>query len=234
MKKAWLALGLLAAAMGSASAATLTPQKGVSILFINGQESQTKIGKNEINDGYNQVVVRMEKAFGNSGVFTSEPYVLTFDVSGDDIEVKHPQARSKMEAEKTFRAGAPDWKVIQDDVKLKHEQDVISNKGGFLPFLGMDDQVAQYNEEKAIYFKDGVLADKPAEAIVIATTSTAVAATTTASNEVNVANVSEAAQTQAQPVQLPEVQTVEQLKAWYLKASKAERKEFRKWMIDQE
>ncbi|MGC9458459.1 DUF2057 family protein, partial [Vibrio genomosp. F10] len=33
---------------------------------------------------------------------------------------------------------------------------------------------------------------------------------------------------------IEDTQNVDQLKAWYLKASKSEKKEFRRWMIDQE
>ncbi len=45
----------------SVSAATLIPLKGVSVYFINGQEAESRIGKNELTEGENQVVVRMDK-----------------------------------------------------------------------------------------------------------------------------------------------------------------------------
>ncbi|MEZ8077010.1 DUF2057 family protein [Vibrio sp. FF112] len=219
MKKVLLALGLLTSVFGSVSAATLTPQKGVSILYINGQAAQNKISENQINEGFNQVLVRFDKKFGNSGVYSSAPYVLNFDVTGEEVEIKSPKVRSYMEAEKIFEAVNPSWVVLQDDVAIKYQQDVIERKPGFAPFGGLESRLAEHNASKAVYFKDGVLLDKP-EAVVLAS----VVGNTTA-------QTSGKAQ---KPVKLAETQNVEQLQAWYIKASKQERKEFRKWMIDQE
>lgn len=220
MKKAWLALGLLATVVGSVSAATLTPQNGVSILFINGQTAESKISDNQISEGFNQVVVRFDKKFGNSGVYTSAPYVLSFEVTSEQLNIKHPKVRSYMEAEKVFAAENPAWKVLQGDVAIQHQQGVIKGKSGFAPFGGLDQQLVKYNESNAIYFKDGVLLDKPAEAVVLAPVATGMVTEKDAETQTKTAST--------------EAQNVEQLKAWYLKASKKERKEFRKWMIDQE
>lgn len=220
MKKIWLVLGLLTVVVGNVSAATLIPQSGVSILFVNGQEAQSKISENQISEGYNQVVVRFDKKFGSSGVFTSAPYVLTFEVTGGQLYIKHPKVRSYIEAEKVFAAGNPGWKVLQDDVAIQHQQGVIKGKSGFAPFGGLESQLVKYNESNAIYFKDGMLLDKPAEAVVLAPVTTGIAT----ENDTKIKKQAKAT----------EAQSVEQLKAWYLKASKQERKEFRKWMIDQE
>ncbi|CAK1767885.1 conserved exported hypothetical protein [Vibrio crassostreae] len=218
--KVWLVLGLFTALAGSVSAATLIPQKGVSILFINGQQAENKISENHINEGFNQVLVRFDKKFGNSGVYTSAPYILNFNVAGDEVKITPPKARSYIEAEKIFEEENPEWNVLQDGVATKYQQDVIERKPGFAPFGGLDSRLVEYNESNAIYFKDGVLLDKPAEAVVLAPVATEM-----------VVEKQAKIQTQTAPI---EAQSVEQLKAWYLKASKEERKEFRKWMIDQE
>ncbi|WP_425610145.1 YccT family protein [Vibrio splendidus] len=220
MKKALVVLGLLTSVIGSVSAATLTPQKGVSILYINGQAAQNKIGENQINEGFNQVLVRFDKKFGNSGVYSSAPYVLNFDVTGEEVEIKSPKVRSYMEAEKIFEAVNPSWVVFQDDVAIKYQQDMIKRKPGFAPLGGLESRLAEHNESKAVYFKDGVLLDKPAETVVLASV-------------VNDTAVQTSSKAQ-KPVKLAETQNIEQLQAWYIKASKQERKEFRKWMIDQE
>ncbi|MEZ8483425.1 DUF2057 family protein [Vibrio splendidus] len=220
MMKLWLVLGLLTTLIGSVSAATLTPQNGVSILFINGQQAENKISENHINEGFNQVLVRFDKKFGNSGVYSSAPYILSFNVTGDEVKIKSPKARSYIEAEKIFESGNPSWNVVQDEVAIKYQQNVIERKPGFAPFGGLDSRLVEYNESNAIYFKDGVLLDKPAEAVVLAPVATGM-----------VVEKQAKIQTQTAPI---EAQSVEQLKAWYLKASKEQRKEFRKWMIDQE
>nr|WP_198597050.1 DUF2057 domain-containing protein [Vibrio splendidus] len=220
MMKLWLVLGLLTTLIGSVSAATLTPQNGVSILFINGQQAENKISENHINEGFNQVLVRFDKKFGNSGVYSSAPYILSFNVTGDEVKIKSPKSRSYIEAEKVFESGNPSWNVVQDEVAIKYQQNVIERKPGFAPFGGLDSRLVEYNESNAIYFKDGVLLDKPADAVVLVPVATGMVV----ENEAK-------AQTKTAPT---EAQNVEQLKAWYLKASKKERKEFRKWMIDQE
>jgi uncharacterized protein YccT (UPF0319 family) len=220
MKKTWFVLGLLTTVVCSVSAATLTPQNGVSVLFINGQEAESKISDNQISEGFNQVVVRFDKKFGNSGVYTSAPYVLSFEVVGEQVNIKPPKVRSYIEAEKVFSAENPSWKVLQDGMTIEHQQDSIKRKSGFAPFGGLDKQLVKYNESNAIYFKDGVLLDKPAETVVLAPVTTGIAI----KNDTKI---------QQQP-KATEAHNIEQLKAWYLKASKQERKEFRKWMIDQE
>ncbi|WP_252027544.1 DUF2057 domain-containing protein [Vibrio sp. SCSIO 43135] len=215
----------------SINAATLVPAKGVSVLYINGQEAESKIGKNNIDPGMNQVIVRMDKDLGrgsSSSVYTSEPFVLTFDVSGEEIKLNHPVARSKAEAEKAFRSNNPEWRLSQDGNALAYDLDKLSGKKGLLPFMGMDGIVEDYNSERGITFVDGKL--------VTATTASAAVVATSASAEKEVTQTS-ATQVEKNVVEQPkavEPQTVEQLKAWYKKATKAEQKEFRKWMIDQE
>ena len=205
-----------------ATAATLTPKKGVSILYINGVQAEDKVGKNHLEKGYNQIVIRMDKDLSRGSspaVFTSAPYVLSFEVSGEYIVIGHPQARSEMEAKKAFVDEQPQWFIEQDDSKLAYEQEKLQGNIGLFPYLGMDELVLQHNKERGIHFNNGELIGKPvkAETIVAFTTVTTTQGATTQQLKTAV-----------------ETKNLEQLKAWYLKASKKERKEFRKWMIDQE
>lgn len=215
----------------SINAATLVPAKGVSVLYINGQEAESKIGKNDLALGKNQVVVRMDKDLGrgsSNSVFTSDPYVLTFEVSGEEVKLNHPVARSKSEAEQVFRSTNPQWRLKQDGTELSYELEKLPAKKGLFPFMGMDGIVENYNSERGITFVDGKL--------VTETTASVAVVATSASAEKEVTQTS-ATQVEKNVVEQPkavEPQTVEQLKAWYKKATKAEQKEFRKWMIDQE
>ena len=68
MKKIKVLSFALTALAFSVNAATLIPAKGVSILYINGQNAQSKIGKNEIQSGTNQLIVRMDKTLGRVAV----------------------------------------------------------------------------------------------------------------------------------------------------------------------
>ena len=85
MKVSFVIAILSGLVIGSVNAATLSPKRGVSILYINGQASQSKIGENKISEGFNQIVVKMDKDMSrgsSSDVFNSKPYALTFTLSG--------------------------------------------------------------------------------------------------------------------------------------------------------
>lgn len=221
MKKVLLTLAASLVCVNMASAATLTPKKGVSILYINGVQADDKVGKNHLEKGFNQVVVRMDKDLSRGSspaVFTSAPYVLAFEVSGEQIVIGHPQARSEMEAKKAFDGDQPQWFFEQDDKKLSYEQVKLEGKSGLFPYTGMEKLVQQHNAERGIHFSNGELVDKPVK------------------TEVIVASTAVTTQVVKKQPSKPIVETtnLDQLKAWYLKSSKEERKEFRRWMIDQE
>ncbi len=202
--------------------ASITPGSGVSILYVNGQPAKEQLAENQLRDGFNQVVVRMDKnmapsAASSSDVFTSRPYVLNIDDVQGDLEIDHPQARSKMEAEKAFKTDQPDWAIEQDGKAISYKQEVLKGKSGLFPYLGMEKLIAEHNQSRGIYFHGGQLVDQPVAVQVHATAVTP--------NSV----VSEKSPK-------PQVITnnIEQLKAWYLQSSTEERKAFRRWMIDQE
>jgi len=215
-------LAVLVAAVSFSSityAASVTPSSGVSILYVNGQPAADKLGKNDLEDGLNQIVVRMDKDMARSGasssdVFTSKPYVLTIEKVSGDLEISHPQARSMMEAKKAFNSDQPKWLVEQDGKVINYQQEVLQGKSGLFPYLGMEKLVAEHNQARGVYFNGGKAVDKPVavEAMAVTASEAPVAKQT---NKVVTTNI-------------------EQLKAWYLKSSADERKAFRKWIIDQE
>ncbi|MGC9492947.1 DUF2057 family protein, partial [Vibrio genomosp. F10] len=167
----------------------------------------------------------------NSKVFTSDPYILNLVVSGEEININHPVARSFQEAEKAFRSGEPQWKLTQDGMDVNYTQDPLPKKKGLFPFMGMEKTISDYNEDKGIFFVDGVLTEAtvaPASVAAVATTTTVVA--TSAESKM----ATEAIANEQPKLTIEGTQNVDQLKAWYLKASKSEKKEFRRWMIDQE
>ncbi|WGV99329.1 DUF2057 family protein [Vibrio sp. YMD68] len=234
MNKIKLAISIACMMAFSTNAATLIPAKGVSILYINGQEADAKIGKNKVLEGETQLIVRMDKELGRGNskeVFTSDPYVVSLVVTGDELKINHPVARSTIEAESAFKSKAPQWRITQDGAELSYSQEPLPKKKGMLPFMGLDTIVSDYNEDKGIFFVDGVLTAAtvaPASVAAVATT-TAVVATSAESKVATDAIANE------QPkLAIEDTQNVDQLKAWYLKASKSEKKEFRRWMIDQE
>ncbi len=208
MKK-WLLL-LASGVAFSGNSATLLPEQGVSVLYINGIETEKSLGAQHLEAGETEVIVRLDKDFGrgnSSKVYTSAPYVIKFSVSGEKVKLNHPTARSYQEAEKAFRDGSPQWQVTQDGNKIAYSQEVLPPKDGLFPYLGLDTLVADYYSDKSNE------ATKQ-QAVVLTTTEAPVAVTQTNKKVVTT--------------------NIEQLKAWYLKSSAEERKAFRKWIIDQE
>jgi uncharacterized protein YccT (UPF0319 family) len=94
--------------------------------------------------------------------------------------------------------------------------------------MKMDELIAAHNAERGIVFDNGQMtkAEQAATATLVTTAAVATSKDVTAVNN-NVPKTT----VKSEPIK---AENVEQLKAWYLKASKEERKEFRKWMIDQE
>lgn len=204
MKK-WLLL-LSAGVAFSANSATLIPERGVSVLYINGVETDKAVGYQHLEGGETEVIIRLDKDFsrGNSSkVFTSAPYVVKFSVSGEEVKLSHPTARSYLEAENAFRSGEPQWKIVQDGSEISYKQELLPpNEGILFPYAGMDKLVAAY-------YSDQGNRDIKEKAVMADSASTNAQSSEAASNLV-------------------------QLKAWYLKSSSEERKAFRKWIIDQE
>ncbi|WP_070963021.1 YccT family protein [Vibrio sonorensis] len=222
MKFALIPLTLLAAGISlSVQAATLVPEQGISLLFVNGQETESKIEPIELKEGETQLVLRMDKTVGKGNskeVFTSKPYVLTFNASGDTIKLKHPKARSIQEVTRNFKNSQPEWKLIQDGKEISYQQEYIKGGNGLFPYMNMDELLKEHNQQRGIFFKGDELQKVEVVAPVVASTS----AVTQVSSQ----------QVKAQPVIASD--NLEQLKAWYMKASKEERKAFRRWMIDAE
>ncbi|WP_114766253.1 DUF2057 domain-containing protein [Vibrio rhodolitus] len=205
-------------------AAELSAQKGISILLVNGQAAEEKLGTNQVSDGVIQAVVKVDGKLGHGAsaeIFESKPYVLTFEATGDEVKIKFPSLNSVAEARNAFDKAQPDWQVFVDGKEITVEQQMLKGKKGFMPYAGMEKLVAEHNKQRGIYFNNGELVDAPVAAEVAPVATSAVVTANAAAKT---------------SVETPKVaaKNVEQLKAWYLKASKEERKEFRRWMIDQE
>lgn len=231
MKKSLIALSSLGLVF-SVNATTVIPMKGVSLLYINGQETDSKIGSSEVEAGETQLVVRMDKKVGrgsSQAVYTSAPYVVTLNVSGDELKINHPVARSKQEAEAAFRQDTPQWRITQDGNSVTYTQEKLKGSGSLLPYMNIDELIATHNQERGISFTT-----VGTEAAKSTTSTTAVAATTTTAAVATSAGSKVEASSNEVSQAVISTDNVEQLKSWYLKSSKAERKEFRKWMIDQE
>lgn len=203
-------------------AATIEPEKGSSLLFINGAEVEDARDVADIQPGSVQVILKYSsklKASGKDRVFDSSPYVVTFDAPDTDITIRPPKLYTYEQANKEFKSN-PSWIIeTESGQSITYKQEPLDRAEGFMPYFNMPERVAEHNQSRGIVFGANAaimakaeIADKTAELNQKA--------------QVTTPNTKE--------VLTPDVSSVEQLKAWYLKASKQERKEFRRWMIDQE
>ncbi|CCN36886.1 conserved hypothetical protein [Vibrio nigripulchritudo SO65] len=195
------------------SAAQLELKPGVDLLVLNGMESSEFEEGFKLSEGTNQAVVKMSKSFGSGGskdIFTSSPYIVSFQASGKDITIAHPKVYSVQHARNLFNKN-PQWLVYEDGDLIDSETVFLEGKGGFVPYWDVKALVRDYNEKNGITFA-------------------AMSAGTVAVAEVKSATKSKAVTSE----KVDASQALSQLQAWYLKASKEERKAFRKWMIDQE
>ncbi|WP_157617610.1 DUF2057 domain-containing protein [Vibrio mexicanus] len=123
----------------------LTVERGVEVLVVNG----LKVGEEkayQINQGFNQVVVRMSKRLtkGSSReYFTSKPFVIDFDTTKDAV-INHPQVINYSDAEKKFRH-SPKWIVKSDGKLLVHNSALLPGREGFMPYAQIEDIIAEYN-----------------------------------------------------------------------------------------
>ncbi|EGU32236.1 hypothetical protein VII00023_15111 [Vibrio ichthyoenteri ATCC 700023] len=196
-------------------AAEITASRGVSILYINGQAAEQKIGINKVGEGFTQVVVQLDDKLGKGNVFTSKPYVINFDAQDKDYKITLPKFYSEMAAKEEFAKASPNWGLESNGSEVEFDQALLEGKKGFMPYGGMENLIAEHNKQRGIYFQNGQLIDAPVAVETAAVTSSVVKSSQPKATTVATKNV-------------------DQLKAWYLQASKEERKEFRRWMIDQE
>lgn len=203
MRKLILLTGLFLTSVVSAE--ELIPQKGVEILVVNGVEVTEDREPVELQDGVNQVVVRYSNSVGKGGskkVFESKPFILSFNAPEKQSTLTAPKTYSYEQANNTFKK-SPMWVIESENNEIAYSQEVLKSRGGFLPYRDIEELVAKYNQENGLIFGSAA--------------TVAASAQTVEGNKNSTNN---------------KVSNLEQLQAWYTKASKEERKAFQKWIID--
>ncbi|USD64358.1 DUF2057 domain-containing protein [Vibrio sp. SCSIO 43136] len=195
-------------------AAELIPAKGVAILFANGSETESKYQPVAITDGTNQVVVEVNTMVGNGSKkekFSSKPFILTFEAGQQDVNLAHPKIYSIIHAEQVFRT-SPEWSLTSGGSNIAYTSDLLKGKEGLLPYSDIAPLVQNYNEQKGLAIATTVaVVAKPQPKLAV---------------KPEVKPEASAVPKASEPLS--------ELKKWYIAASDADRKAFRKWVIDQE
>lgn len=214
---------------GASLAAEIVPTKNVRLLVVNEVATESTTKATSVEPGFTQIAIRMTATLGKGSTkqtFDSAPYLLQFDTKDENIEIIAPTVYSYEQAKKHFKK-SPDWKLISNGREIDFTINKLPPKPGFMPYKGVENMVVEYNQSNGIAF--GEKGDLIASATMADTATTAAIAT--AATAATASEMKSSGTVKGQSVNTTNTQ---QLKAWYLKASKAERKEFRKWMIDQE
>lgn len=148
MKLTKIALGLTALAVTSFSVAGgLKASSSVDILAFDGVEVKRNTPLQISDNKTHQVVVSVSQLIDNS-YFSTDPIVLTFNGSNEDVLIFVPDFNTKLEAEKyqnkpTFQIKTTSGKV------LTHKQDYLKGEG-FIPNSRVEDNLAKYNNSKGV------------------------------------------------------------------------------------
>ena len=197
-------LGLML--ISSTQAATLTPKKGVEILFVNGIKTEEKRETIEVDAINTQLVLRYSQKVGNGNsakIFDSAPFILSLNIPESDLVIKGPKVHSYEQAKKKFKT-QPEWAIINsNDDEISYQQEKLKPEDGFMPYYDLETMLQKHNQENGLIFGSAATLMTSAQ--------------TLESNKNSADN---------------KVSNLEQLQAWYIKASKEERKAFQKWIID--
>ncbi|WP_325892073.1 YccT family protein [Grimontia sp. NTOU-MAR1] len=179
---------------------------------LNGKEVDADSGDRlNLVDGGNQLVVRYKSILSdgsNTKFFESKPYVFQFTNTGKSLSISIERFRKYIKAEKAFEKGNVEWSIEDANGKdIPFQLDELPGNSGFLPYADLSKAVAMYNKKNGIYFEGQEIKDLNEEVVVAVSETGKVELTGDA---------------------------LAQLKLWYTKASREERKAFRIWVINQE
>lgn len=140
--------------VGNVYAVELVPEKHVRLLVVNEKQTANDTSAVEIDSGKNQIAIRIYKVFGrgsNKKIFESDPFLLTFDASEQDVVILPPSLSSYDQAQRHFKS-QPDIKLISNDTEINYEYAPIKGKKGFLPFGDIESLVVDQNKQNGVVF----------------------------------------------------------------------------------
>ncbi|PFG45850.1 hypothetical protein ATG66_2934 [Vibrio sp. ES.051] len=142
--------------------AVVTTAQGVEVLFVNGIAADEWNTPLTVTEGYNQLVVRVNKGIGRGDKRTqvkSAPYIIDLDLGAGKLYIDMPAFRKERQAEKLFEQDKMDWKVNLNGQSIKYTQYKMLGKKGAFPYSNLDEQLLEYNQANGIYFVNGSKVD---------------------------------------------------------------------------
>ena len=213
-------LAVLATAVSLPSLALdLDLASGISAEVLNGKK--VKDENYELVKGDNQFVFEFSgklKDGHKREYYSSRPYIVTLDLENADVLKVELVSNRFSSIEKKVNKREPIFKFTIDGKAVNDSQEMLPPAEGAFPYSNVPALVDTYNKERGLVFDSGKVVELKAELAKLEQSEPIASGerkTTT------IAGVTESENTL-------------QLKLWYLRASDEERKNFKRWMIEQD
>ncbi|WP_394165318.1 DUF2057 family protein [Photobacterium piscicola] len=209
-KNLWLLVALFSV---TAQAATLTVADKVKLLAVDGKEVKSQgwseVDSVELTDGKHQVVVRFDgdvKRGSKTTIYTTRPYLFDIDLAGKNAEIILPRLTTESQAKAFFERGAT-WQLALENGAVKPLVGVELQGEGFAAYSDIEAVIAAYNRDNGIVIEQG--------------------------NAVDLQQVSVNVDNETGKVEITGDALI-QLKMWYTKATKEDKKAFKIWMAEKD
>lgn len=209
-KNLWLLMALFSV---TAQAATLTVADKVKLLAVDGKEVKgqgwSEVESVELTDGKHQIVVRFDgevKRGSKTTIYTTRPYLFDIDLADRNAEITLPRLTTESQAKAFFERGAT-WQLALENGVTKPLVGVELQGDGFAAYSDIEAVIAAYNRDNGIVIEQG--------------------------NAVDLQQVSVSVDNETGKVEITGDALI-QLKMWYTKASKEDKKAFKIWMAEKD
>lgn len=148
MKLGQITVALAALLAGSASfAGTISGSSNVEFLAFDGQKVKKSTVLQANENQTHQVVVEVSTIYraGNDDVFfESDPIVLSFKGSQENLTISAPKLASESDVSKFKKSPQFTLKTASGNT-IEYKQDYLKGSGGFLPNANVVENLANYN-----------------------------------------------------------------------------------------
>ncbi|WP_237475524.1 DUF2057 family protein [Vibrio tetraodonis] len=215
-----LLLAVLASVVSySAMAVELDLASGISVPVLNGKE--VKDDNFELIEGENQLVFEFAGKLKDNNkrkYYSSRPYIVTLDLTGANTLQVELVSNKLNKIDRSVNKKQPIFEFKIDGKTVQDSQQMLPPAGGVFPYSNVPLLVESYNKERGLVFDSGKVVELKAE---LAKLEQGESVTSGERKTTTIAGVTE-------------TESTLQLKLWYLKASNEERKNFKRWMIEQD
>ncbi|MGF1765030.1 YccT family protein [Aliivibrio kagoshimensis] len=208
MKYLSLFLVLLPCFSSIAMAAELTYSPNLTVYTVDNAQAEERI---ELEPGKHQISVKFASILDDgsqSRSYSSKPYIIEFEVTEEkSIYLSEPRVNRYRDVTRVFKASGVNWTLKSGNKNIPYTTEILPpSESGFMPYGDVPAIVAEHNKINGNTFTSGSFSNLKEQAVQIK-----------ANGEIEL---------NAEPLS--------QLKMWYIEADNTERKEFKRWMIDQD